>query len=129
VGLGPRPRILACRAIILDGDPGSTAIWNRVGEILGRTWEHATGARMASQRLAVDTGFATQMVYQWTRGQDRTMVLPVRGVGAYDRLRADQGRDHGERPQIGARAQSVDGLGQLFQKGILQASRLVKADQ
>jgi phage terminase large subunit GpA-like protein len=72
--------------IILDGDPGSTAIWNRVGEILGHTWEHATGARMALQRLAVDTGFATQMVYQWTRGQDRTMVLPVRGVGAYDRL-------------------------------------------
>lgn len=55
-------------------------------ELLTRTWEHETGARPALQRLAVDTGVATQMVYQWTRGQDHATGLPVRGVGAYDRL-------------------------------------------
>jgi phage terminase large subunit GpA-like protein len=72
--------------IVLVGDPGQAEIWGGVTELLGHTWEHATGARMALQRLAIDTGFATQAVYRWARQQDRTMVLPMRGVGAYDRL-------------------------------------------
>ena len=54
--------------------------------LLTRTWEHSTGARMALQHLAIDTGFATQSVYQWARSQDRGTVLPVRGVGTYDRI-------------------------------------------
>ena len=72
--------------VILPGDPGQAEIWNGVSELLGRTWEHASGVRMALQRLAIDTGFATQSVYRWARHQDRGAVLPVRGMGAYDRL-------------------------------------------
>ena len=72
--------------IILPGDPGRPEIWSILTELLSRTWEHATGAQLALQRLAIDTGFTTQNVYQWARGQDRATVLPVRGVGAYDRL-------------------------------------------
>ena len=67
--------------IVLNGDPGRPEVWASLTELLGRTWEHATGARLALQRLAIDTGFATQSVYQWTRSQDRATVLPVRGIG------------------------------------------------
>jgi phage terminase large subunit GpA-like protein len=72
--------------VVIMGDPGQPAIWEQMTMLLARTWEHATGARLALQRLAIDTGFATQSVYRWTRGQDRATVLPVRGIGAYDRL-------------------------------------------
>jgi phage terminase large subunit GpA-like protein len=72
--------------IIINGDPGRPEVWASMTELLGRTWEHETGARLALQRLAIDTGFATQSVYQWARGQDRATVLPVRGIGTYDRL-------------------------------------------
>jgi phage terminase large subunit GpA-like protein len=72
--------------LVVFGDPGRAETWASLSELLGRTWEHATGARLALQRLAIDTGFATQSVYQWARGQDRATVLPVRGMGAYDRL-------------------------------------------
>jgi phage terminase large subunit GpA-like protein len=72
--------------IVLNGDPGRPEMWASLSELLGRTWEHATGARLSLQRFAIDTGFATQNVYQWTRSQDRATVLPVRGIGAYDRL-------------------------------------------
>jgi phage terminase large subunit GpA-like protein len=72
--------------LILNGDPGRPEVWASLTELLSRTWEHATGARLALQRLAIDTGFATQSVYQWARNQDRATVLPVRGIGAYDRL-------------------------------------------
>jgi phage terminase large subunit GpA-like protein len=72
--------------IILNGDPGRPEVWASLTELLGRTWEHATGARLALQRLAIDTGFSTQSVYLWARSQDRATVLPVRGIGTYDRL-------------------------------------------
>jgi phage terminase large subunit GpA-like protein len=72
--------------LVVFGDPGRAETWTSLTELLGRTWEHATGARLALQRFAIDTGFATQSVYQWARGQDRATVLPVRGMGAYDRL-------------------------------------------
>lgn len=72
--------------IIVPGDPARSEVWAVMTELLGRTWEHETGARMALQRLAIDTGFTTQQVYNWVRGQDRATVLAVRGVGAYDRV-------------------------------------------
>jgi phage terminase large subunit GpA-like protein len=72
--------------VVIDGDPGRPEAWAAMNALLTRTWEHATGARLALQRLAIDTGYATQSVYQWARGQDRATVLPVRGVAAYDRL-------------------------------------------
>jgi phage terminase large subunit GpA-like protein len=72
--------------IVLAGDPGRPEIWPLMSELVQRTWEHQTGAQMALQYLAIDTGFATQAVYTWARSQDRHVVLPVRGVGAYDRI-------------------------------------------
>lgn len=73
--------------LVIAGDPGRFEIWAAMTQLLERTWEHeTTGARMALQRLAIDTGFTTQSVYQWARGQDRATVMPVRGVGVYDRI-------------------------------------------
>jgi phage terminase large subunit GpA-like protein len=72
--------------IVLPGDPGRSEVWAAMTVLLGRTWEHASGARMGLQRLAIDTGFTTQQVYQWARAQDRATVLPVRGVAKYDRV-------------------------------------------
>ena len=72
--------------IVLPGDTGRPEIWAAMTELLGRTWEHETGGRLALQRLAIDTGFVTQQVYNWARGQDRATVMPVRGVGVYDRI-------------------------------------------
>src|SRR5262249_8928600 len=72
--------------IMLPGDPGRAEVWATMTELLGRTWEHATGNRLALQRLAIDTGYTTQQVYAWARGQDPAVVLPVRGVGTYDRI-------------------------------------------
>jgi phage terminase large subunit GpA-like protein len=72
--------------IIVPGDPGRADVWSEMTQLLERTWEHSTGARMSLQRLAIDTGFTTQQVYAWARKQDRATVLPVRGVGTYDRV-------------------------------------------
>jgi phage terminase large subunit GpA-like protein len=72
--------------IIVPGDPGREEVWSSMTQLLERTWEHSTGNRLALQRLAIDTGFTTQQVYAWARSQDRHTVLPVRGIGRYDRI-------------------------------------------
>jgi phage terminase large subunit GpA-like protein len=72
--------------IVIWGDTSQQTTWNALTELLSRTWEHSSGKRMSLQRLAVDTGAFTSEVYRWVRDQDRHMVLPVKGVPAYDRL-------------------------------------------
>lgn len=71
---------------VLFGDPAHAETWAGMTALLGATWEHASGKRMALQRLAIDTGAFTQAVYLWARTQDRATVLPIKGVPAYDRL-------------------------------------------
>jgi phage terminase large subunit GpA-like protein len=72
--------------IVVYGDTSRPETWKPVSELLSRTWEHATGARLALQRFAVDSGAYTASVYDWARRQDRQTVLCVKGVAAYDRL-------------------------------------------
>jgi phage terminase large subunit GpA-like protein len=72
--------------IVISGRTTEQTTWNGLTELLGRTWEHATGRRLSLQRLAVDTGAFTSEVYSWLRNQDRGSVLGVKGVPAYDRL-------------------------------------------
>jgi phage terminase large subunit GpA-like protein len=72
--------------IVITGDPGAAATWLAVSEVTGRTWEHESGRRMGLQRFAIDTGGYTSSVYNWARLQDRSVILPVKGMAAYDRL-------------------------------------------
>jgi phage terminase large subunit GpA-like protein len=71
---------------VIAGDPARAETWQGVTALLGETWEHATGRPIALQRLAIDTGAFTQSVYLWARSQDRSLVLPIKGMPAYDRL-------------------------------------------
>lgn len=71
--------------MVLWGDPGRSEVWLELSGVLGRTWEHSSGKRMGLQRLAIDTGSFTQSVYAWARLQTRSLVLPIKGMSAYDR--------------------------------------------
>jgi phage terminase large subunit GpA-like protein len=92
--------------LTIAGDPGHATTWAAMTTLIGRTWEHASGRRMALQRIAVDTGAYTQSVYQWARGQDRATVLPVKGVPAYDRTVPVNGPTRIEVMQNGTRLKS-----------------------
>jgi phage terminase large subunit GpA-like protein len=71
--------------LILWGDPGKPETFAQLDALLARTWEHANGARLVLQRLAIDSGAFTQQVYAWVRSQNRAAVLAVKGVPQYDR--------------------------------------------
>ena len=65
---------------VLMGDTARAAVWNQLGALLDETWPHASGAEMPLQRLAVDTGFATQEAYAFVRGCQDSRVMGIRGV-------------------------------------------------
>ena len=53
--------------------------------MLAETFTHANHAELSILRLAIDTGYATQEVYDWVRKQSSDRVIAIKGV---DRLGA-----------------------------------------
>lgn len=71
--------------LVLEGGPGDPACWQKLTDLLGRTWEHASGQRMTLARLAIDTGYETSAVYAWSRQVGFAQVAPVKGVEGFTR--------------------------------------------
>jgi phage terminase large subunit GpA-like protein len=67
--------------------PGDTADlqrgpWVQLADLLERQYQHASGLSMPIAVMAVDSGFNTQTVYNWTRTYPASRVLAVKGVDA-----------------------------------------------
>ena len=79
--------------IVLEGDTARVEVWDELSKLLGETWPHAGGARMALARLAIDTGDGgtTDAVYSWVRAAGQGQVVAVKGVGGFDRARPVDG--------------------------------------
>lgn len=55
--------------------------WTHLDELLGRQYKNATGVQFAILMLAVDSGYNTQMVYNWARRHPQSRVIATKGVG------------------------------------------------
>lgn len=64
---------------VIDGDTSKPEIWARLGQCLGRTYRHVAGVDLPVIRFAIDSGFATQEVYAWSRKQSPGRVMVVKG--------------------------------------------------
>ncbi len=99
--------------IVIEGGPGDPACWRRLTELLGRTWEHASGQQMTLARLAIDTGYETSAVYAWSRQAGFAQVAPVKGVEGFNRTSPVTGPTYvdatvgGKRLRRGARLWTV----------------------
>lgn len=66
---------------VLLGDTSRTDVWNKLSAMLEERFPHArTGAGMVIDRMAVDSGYATQEVYAWSRTAPLGRVMPIKGV-------------------------------------------------
>jgi phage terminase large subunit GpA-like protein len=70
---------------VIEGGPGDPACWQRLTDLLGRSWTHANGVPMSIARLAIDTGYETSAVYAWARQVGFAQVAPVKGVEGFNR--------------------------------------------
>ena len=66
---------------VLHGDTAKTDVWNKLSAMLEERFSHTeTGAGMMIDRMAVDSGYATQQVYAWSRTAPLGRVMPIKGV-------------------------------------------------
>jgi phage terminase large subunit GpA-like protein len=70
---------------VIDGGPGDQACWQKLSDLLGRSWFHVSGTPMTIARLAVDTGYETAAVYAWARQVGFGQVAPVKGLEGFNR--------------------------------------------
>lgn len=69
------------RVIVGQTDDLSDDCWAQLDRMLVETWtmERQTGRKMAIKKLAIDSGFNTQVVYSWVRRQDPSRVIAIKG--------------------------------------------------
>ena len=65
---------------VIYGNPTTQAPWNKLSEILNEEFESEDGVYRKINMIAVDSGFATQHVYDWVRKQPIHNVMAVKGV-------------------------------------------------
>lgn len=65
---------------IINGDTAREDVWNELTEFSRRYFEHSSGAMLPISRFAIDSGFATQQVYNWVRKQPLNFAMAVKGT-------------------------------------------------
>jgi phage terminase large subunit GpA-like protein len=99
--------------VVIEGGPGDPACWQKLSDLLGRTWAHPSGQHLTIARLAIDTGYETSAVYGWARQVGFGQVAPVKGLEGFNRASPVTGPTFvdatigGKRLRRGARLWSV----------------------
>ncbi len=52
---------------VLDGDTAQTSVWRKLEKLLNTDWPHAYGNTFPIRVMCIDSGYATQTVYDWVR--------------------------------------------------------------
>lgn len=65
--------------VVIPGDPASDVPWRALEELLNRPYPTETGGAIAIAKLAVDSGYETQAVYDWCRSQPFARVMACKG--------------------------------------------------
>jgi phage terminase large subunit GpA-like protein len=84
-GWGPGLESWLIDHIIIDGGAGDADAWDRLTELLSRTWKRDDGQELRIARLAIDTGYEASAVYNWARTVGFDVVAPVKGYEGWGR--------------------------------------------
>ena len=64
---------------ILHGDTTQPEVWAQLTRVLYRTWKRPDGREIGLSKMAVDSGYNTQEVYNWCRHHSPALVMAVKG--------------------------------------------------
>jgi phage terminase large subunit GpA-like protein len=64
---------------LIMGDTSTDEPWLELDNLMLRKWRHENGAEMSLRMFAIDSGHATQRVYNWARKQPMNRVMVVKG--------------------------------------------------
>lgn len=66
--------------IVLHGDTSQDDVWSQLTELLNKTWvREGDNAIIPIRLMAIDTGYNTEKVYQFTQKHSISRVIPVKG--------------------------------------------------
>jgi len=77
---GPNKESWLVEPGVIPGDTSDETQWTKLDELVGRTYPNPKGERLVIICLAIDSGFNTQMVYNWARRHERGRVIATKGV-------------------------------------------------
>lgn len=80
VGWGEDRQSWSIDAGLIMGDTSGPKPWAELNELLARTWPQPSGNELGIAVLAVDSGFNTQVVYNWARRHGMARVIACKGV-------------------------------------------------
>jgi phage terminase large subunit GpA-like protein len=66
---------------VIDCNPAKPEGWRTLDEILETTFESEDGQFRKISMLAIDSGYATQEVYNWVRSKPTNQVMAIKGQG------------------------------------------------
>ncbi|MBL4761276.1 MAG: phage terminase large subunit family protein [Gammaproteobacteria bacterium] len=78
-GWGKNLHRYAVDYIVLQGDTTDQDVWNQLERALYKDYEHALGGTINISKMAVDTGYNTQICYNWVRQQNLNLVMGIKG--------------------------------------------------
>ncbi len=68
---------------VLEGNPYGPEVWIKLTALLNETFPNEAGVEFPIVKMAVDTGYATNEVYQWARGSgERVIAVDGRDRGS-----------------------------------------------
>jgi len=65
---------------ICEGDPARPEMWQHLDALLGEVYQNSAGADFTIKKLAIDSGYASQHVYEWARKHRFGVVQVVKGA-------------------------------------------------
>src|SRR5258705_3773917 len=98
---------------VLEGQTAEAAVWQKLTALLETHYPTESGATLVIVKFAIDSGYATQEVYAWTRqqGGDRVAVIKgdSRGASPVSQPSPIEVGPHGQRIRRGIRLWPVNG--------------------
>lgn len=82
----------ACDHRVFPGKPSTDEPWELLREFIQRDWPHKLGGRIKLTKVAIDSGYLPDQVYEFVRGKERRGWHAVKGVAGNDRATYSQPR-------------------------------------
>jgi phage terminase large subunit GpA-like protein len=79
IGWGRRRRGWLVDYLVLGGDTARQEVWRELTTILGTVYPHPCGVDLTIRKLAIDSGYNTQQVYEWARHHSFGRVAVIKG--------------------------------------------------
>lgn len=65
--------------VVIPGDLAKASIWQELANLLDKRYPHEYGMELPITMLAIDSGYATQEVYNWARQFPHNRVMAIKG--------------------------------------------------